>query len=222
MVYCSACCPGSEARGSTEMNLATRIVTAVFLCALAAGAAPAAGDQPRAVNYASSKFAFKYTVEKKISIDGEFRNFNAQVLLDEKKPESGSVRIDIDLTSIDTGSAENDTEVKRPRWFDIASYPRASFVSSRIQRTAESRFEASGKLTIKGKSRDLVVPFTVTPTAGGGLSTQGRFVIKRLEFGVGDGPWSDITQVSDEVEVRFTIVLGPQPAAKPEPRKSRS
>ncbi len=204
------------------MNLAMRAATTVLLCALVAAAAAAAAAQQRAVNYANSKFAFKYTVERKISIEGEFRSFRAQVVLDEKQPESGSVRIDIDLTSVDTGSAENDTEVKRPRWFDIASHPKASFVSSSIRRIAESRFEAVGKLTMKGKSRDLMVPFTVAPIAGGGLSTQGRFVIKRLEFGVGDGPWSDITQVSDEVEVRFTILLGPASPPEPAAKKGRS
>ena len=73
----------------------------------------------------------------------------------------------------------------------------------------EGRYEAAGKLTIKGKVRDVVAPFTTAPAAGGGLTTQGKLVIKRLLFDIGTGQWADVTQVADDVEVRFTLVLGP-------------
>ena len=190
-------------------------IALALAAAIAASAATSAGAQARAVDHAKSRIAFTYTLEKKIAVQGGFRGFSAQIAIDEAKPETGSVRLEVDLLSIDTGSTEADTEVKRPLWFDVASHPKAGFVSSAIRKLGDNRYEAGGKLTIKGKASDVVVPFTIAPAPGGGLVAQGRLPIKRLDFGIGSGLWADTSEISNEVEVRFSIVLGPlKPAAK--------
>lgn len=187
----------------------------VLAAALIAGAAASAGAQTRAVDHSKSRIAFTYTLEKKIAVQGGFRAFSAQIVMDEAKPEAGSVRLEIDLLSIDTGSNEADTEVKRPLWFDVANHAKATFVSSAIRKLGENRYEALGKLTINGKPGDAVVPFTTAAAPGGGLVAQGRLQVKRLDFGVGTGLWADTGEISNEVEVRFVIALGPaRPAAK--------
>ncbi len=168
-----------------------------------------ASAQVRAVDTAKSKLAFIYTVEQKVAVEGRFPKYAAQVRFDEKQPEKGSVTLEIDLGAIDTGSADGDTEAKRPLWFDVPKFPKAAFASTAIKKLAEGRYEAAGKLTIKGKVRDVVAPFTTAAAAGGGLTAQGKFVIKRLLFDIGTGQWADVTQVADDVEVRFTLVLGP-------------
>lgn len=197
------------------MNHAIGLALAAALAALAALAPSTAGAQARALDHAKSRIAFTYTLEKKFAVQGAFRGFTAQVAVDEAKPEAASVRLEIDLLSIDTGSTDADTEVKRPLWFDTASHPKAAFASSAIRKLGENRYEAAGKLTIKGKASDAVVPFTTAPAPGGGLVAQGRLVIKRLDFGVGTGLWADPNEISNEVEVRFTLALGPaKPAAK--------
>jgi polyisoprenoid-binding protein YceI len=181
--------------------------TAAFVLCLAL--APAAWAQTRAVDMAKSKLAFVYTVDQKITVEGRFPKFAAQVAFDEKQPEKGSVKLEIDLAAIDTGNGDGDTEAKRPLWFDVAKFPKAAFVSSAI-RKAGAGYEAAGKVTIKGKTRDALAPFTVAPASGGGLTATGKLVIKRLLFDVGTGQWADVTQIADDVEVRFTLVLGPQ------------
>jgi len=68
------------------------------------------------------------------------------------------------------------------------------------------KYEVAGKLAIKGQTRELVVP--VQLTQAGGLSTAtGGFILKRLDFKIGDGDWSDTTVVANEVQVRFKLVL---------------
>ncbi len=190
--------------------------TALALAAaIAAGSAAPAGAQTRPVDYAKSRISFTYTLEKKFPVQGGFRGFTAQIAMDERKPDAASVRLEVDLLSVDTGSTDADTEMRRPLWFDVANHPRATFVSSSIRRLGENRYEALGKLTIKGRPSDAVVPFTTASAPGGGLVAQGRLPVKRLYFGVGTGLWADTNEIADEVDVRFTLVLGPaKPAAK--------
>ena len=167
-----------------------------------------ASAQTRPVDLAKSRLAFIYTVDQKITVEGRFPKFSAQVTFDEKQPEKGSVKLEIELAAIDTGNGDGDAEAKRPLWFDTAKFPKASFVSTAIRKTGDGKYEAAGKLTIKGKTRDVAAPFTIT-AAGGGLTAQGKLAIKRLFFDVGTGQWADVTQIADDVEVRFTLVLGP-------------
>ncbi|HEY4998720.1 MAG TPA: YceI family protein, partial [Usitatibacter sp.] len=72
-----------------------------------------------------------------------------------------------------------------------------------------NRFEARGPLTIKGVSQDIVAPFSVTETAGA-RTVEGEFTLKRLRYGIGEGPWADTETVADEVLVRFRFVLPSQ------------
>ncbi len=40
-----------------------------------------------------------------------------------------------------------------------------------------------------------------------GTTATGVFAIKRLDFGIGDGDWKDTSLVSNEVQVKFNLLL---------------
>ena len=54
--------------------------------------------------------------------------------------------------------------------------------------------------------RDVVVPVTLTQAAGTTMAA-GAFVIKRLDFKIGEGDWSDTSMVANDVQVRFKLAL---------------
>jgi len=141
-----------------------------------------------------------------VPVDGHFKRFDAQLAFDPKKPEAGRVSFTIDLASVSLGAAEFDAELAKPAWFDSKKLPQASFQSSAIKALGGGKFEVSGKLSIKGLSRDIVVPITLTQA--GKLSTAtGSFVLKRLEFKIGDGEWADTSMVANEVQVKFKLAF---------------
>ena len=43
--------------------------------------------------------------------------------------------------------------------------------------------------------------------AGGMRTVEGQFPLKRLQFRIGEGAWSDTETVADEVTVRFQFVM---------------
>lgn len=141
-----------------------------------------------------------------VTLDGKFNRFSAQIAFDPAQPAKAKASIDIDIASIDTGSDEANKEVVRDVWFDTASHPSASFVSSSIKALDGSRYQASGKLTIKGKTRDVSVPVSFQPDGARGV-LNGAFTIKRLDYGIGEGEWADTGTVADEVQIRFHLVV---------------
>lgn len=139
-----------------------------------------------------------------VPIKGGFKRFTVQMAFDPAKPEAARATIEIDLASIDAGSREADEESAGKLWFDRSAYPKATFVSKEVRALGNNRFELRGALTLKGKTRDLVIPVTYTP--GKAASTfDGSFVLRRLDFGIGEGMWADVATVANEVPVKFRI-----------------
>ena len=160
---------------------------------------------------AASEIGFT-TRQMGVPVDGKFGKFTAQVALDPKQPASGSVAFTIDTTSARFGSAEIDAEIPKVIWLDSKRFPQASFQSTAIKAAGPGRFEVAGKLSIKGQMRDVVVPVALTQ-AGPTSTATGQFVIKRLDFKVGEAEWTDTSLLANDVTVRFKLVLtgiGPQ------------
>ena len=139
-----------------------------------------------------------------VPVEGKFRKFDARLVVDPAKPEAGKVQLDIDLASIDAGSKDADDEVKSKNWFNVALFPKASFVSTSVKVLGGGKYEALGKLTLKGTTRDISVPFAVKADAAGALF-EGGFTLKRLQFKIGEGVWGDTDTVADDVQIRFKV-----------------
>ncbi len=74
------------------------------------------------------------------------------------------------------------------------------------------RYEAAGKLTIRGVTKDVKVPLTFQSRVEQGKTVAfmtGRVPVKRLEYGVGQGEWKSTEWVKDDVSVTFSIRLTP-------------
>ena len=164
-----------------------------------------AQPKPAQLVAAGSEIGFT-TKQMGVPVDGKFGKFSAQIALDPKKPETGSVAFVIDTGSARFGSAELDAEVPKATWLNVPKFPQASFQSSAVKAAGPGRFEVAGKLSIKGSVRDIVVPVAVTQTAGTSTAS-GAFTIKRLDFKVGEAEWADTSMLANDIQVRFKLVL---------------
>jgi len=180
---------------------------APLLVVTAAGAQPAA---PAKLVPAQSEITFQVK-QSGVPIDGRFRMFEARLALDPKAPQTGTVSISVDTGSATVGFAESDVELPRAPWFNSAKFPRAVFQSNAINALGGGRFQAAGKLELKGTARDLVVPVTIVQSGAQSTAT-GEFVVKRLDYKIGENEWADLSLVANDVRVRFKLVftgLGP-------------
>jgi len=180
-----------------------RIVTAACILLLSGLAAAA---EYNVVQPDKSRISF-VSKQMGVPVDGAFKKFSAQLAFDPAKPEAGRAQIDLDLASIDAGSTEANDEVKGKGWFNTAQFPTARFVSTGVKSLGGGRYEAQGRMTIKGKTRDVVAPFSYR-TEGANAVLEGAIPVLRLQYGIGEGVWSDTGTVADEVQVKFHFTLG--------------
>ncbi|CAG9169394.1 MULTISPECIES: YceI family protein [Cupriavidus] len=141
-----------------------------------------------------------------VPMEGKFKKFDANVDFDPAKLATSSAKIEIDVSSFEIADAETTKEVKGKDWFDAAKYPKAVFQSTSIKNGTPGKYEVAGKLTIKGKTQDVVVPATYRQE-GGAQVFDGVLPIKRTVFNVGDGEWKDTSVVADDVQIKFHIVM---------------
>lgn len=188
-------------------RLASKVSVVALGAALAAGAAFTASF---AVNADAAPEAAKSTVsavfkQMNVPVEGHFNRFNADVHFDPANAAASSARLDVDVASFDLGSPDYNKEVAGDEWFDATHFPHATFVSTRILPAANGTYSVAGKLTIRGKTTDVVVPVQYHKD-GANQVFDGALPIKRLAYGIGSGEWKDTSIVADDVQIKFHIV----------------
>ena len=171
---------------------------------------PALAQTAAKLDAAKSEMLF-VSKQMGVPVEGRFRKFDAQVAFDPKKPEAGKVSFTIDTGSASFGAPETDAEVVKPVWLGVAKFPQATFQSSAIKAVGGGKFEVAGKLTIKGSTQNVTVPVALAQT-GGTTTATGAFVLKRLEFKIGENEWADTSMVANDVQVKFKLLLSGVPA----------
>lgn len=174
-----------------------------FAAALAFASLAAHGAEYHQVQAENSRVRFTYR-QMGVSMEGTFAKFSGQLRFDPAAPEAASATITVDLASVDTGSVEGDEEVATKSWFNTRRFPTAEFNSTAVQALGDQRYEVAGMLTIKGRTKEVVVPARFTPQGDTGVF-EGSFTIQRGDFAVGEGAWRAFDIVANEVVIQFRI-----------------
>ncbi len=134
---------------------------------------------------------------------GVFKSFSVQF-----DPRTRTLAVDIDMRSFDTRDAQRNTLLGGAQFFDVARYPQARFSATQLQKTP-SGYIATGPLTLRGVTRTISVPLRWRRLGHGGGELQGKTVIERLAFGIGQGEWRATEWLGNPVTVRFAVRMVP-------------
>ena len=85
---------------------------------------------------------------------GRFNQFDGSFSYDAAEPENSSIKVNIDLSSVDTNHAERDKHLRGKGFFDVEKYPEARFVSTAYHPTSDHEGIMEGKLTLRGVTQD--------------------------------------------------------------------
>lgn len=165
--------------------------TAVF----AAASAP--------VDAGKSRITATFT-QMDVPVDGRFSRFSGSVTYDAANVAASAAELIIDTASFDIGDEEYNAEVRKKEWFDTKAHPTATFKSSAIRPLGADRFEATGTLSLKGRTQTVKAPVSVK-TEGATRRFEGELPISRAAFGLGDAEWNEVLE--DKVLVKFVVVV---------------
>jgi len=170
---------------------------------MAAPAAPALPGAPAhwQVDAARSaiQFSYDYTDESgETRLNGRFARWRADIRFDAENLAASAATVTIEPGSAATSAALHDRTLAGPGWFDAGRFPTARFQTREIRRSGDG-YEARGDLTIRDRTRDVRLPFTLT-VEGQRAIMDGRLSIDRRDFDLGDGADGD-DQIGRTVEI---------------------
>lgn len=136
-----------------------------------------------------------------LNVDGSFKGLNGKIIFNPESIAGSSFNVNVDAASINTGNGLRDGHLKKEDYFDVAKYPAINFVSTKITAAGKTgEYNMEGIFTIKGISKSVSFPFTVTAVTNG-IVFRGQFKINRRDFNVGGKSWI----LSDDVAVSLNI-----------------
>ena len=135
-----------------------------------------------------------------------FNTTTGKVVFD-KAAKTGSVDIEIDAKSVDTGSTLFNQHIQGEDFLDTAKYPKAIFKSTNVVFEGDKPAKIEGNLTIKGVTK----PVTLTVTSfqamphpmqkKDAIGANAYTTIKRTEFNAG----KYAPHVGDEVRIDIAL-----------------
>ncbi len=182
--------------------------------ALLASSAPLALAQSSTWKIDPSHSAAGFTVRHMgiSNVHGRFGGVAGELVLDPADLSKSSVKATIDTTTVDTGVAARDTDLKSDHFFDAAKYPTMTFVSKSVTKNGDG-YTVTGDLTMHGVTRQVVLAMDA-PSKELAMEKQTRrgfdatTTIHRQDFGLnyggtlktGDAMIGDDVKVTLEVE----------------------
>jgi polyisoprenoid-binding protein YceI len=122
-------------------------------------------------------------------VGGRFKDFNGTIHLDDKDVTKSSVEFKAKVESIDTGVEARDKHLRTADFFEVAKYPEMTFKSTRVERKGKDRYVLYGDLTLKGVTKQVALPFTITGAIKDGrgntrIGIAAQTKIDRRDYGI--------------------------------------
>ena len=159
-------------------------------------------------------------------VPGRFTRYKADIQGDPATLEGAQVRLDIEAKSINTANGTRDEHLRTADFFDVAKYPKITFVSSAVKREGD-KVLVHGTLLMHGVSRGLDLAFVAAEGMNGeGTRTwsyRATLPLDRLDFGVGAESVAAKISLKRQVELELLLVgffeAPPTPAKPAAPAK---
>lgn len=138
-----------------------------------------------------------------VNVDGNFDAIAISTNLNTNNLEASYINAEILVNSVTTGIKKRDKSLLKKGYFNENTYKKIQLVSTKIERDEKGTLQLFATLTIKGISKNIQVPLTVSQTENK-ITITSKFGINRRDFTVGGGSFILSKQVN--IEVHYTGV----------------
>ena len=146
-------------------------------------------------------------------VRGHFGNIGGKIVWNEGDITKSTVNVTIDVTTVDTGVAPRDADLKSDHFFDVAQFPTATFASTSVSKSGDG-LTVAGNLTLHGVTKPVVLQvdgprgplpgMDKKPHAGFSATT----TVKRTDFGIGTK--YPPSMVGDDVKLTIDLDMAKQ------------
>lgn len=188
----------------------SRAMRAALVLAALLAASPAVAAPHWTVDAAKSKLGFTVQWAGQ-PFNGTFKSWKANIAFDPNDLAHSMADVTIDVASETSGDDETDDGVKGAQGFQTNQFATARFTTTAISHKSGNDYVANARLTIRGVTKMVTLPFTLT-FAGNGAHMAGQTIVSRMDFGVGSGgDFSKPAPVAYQVAVKVDLTATKAP-----------
>lgn len=147
-----------------------------------------ARSAPKVFRIDPARSLAQFTVTKLgfANVTGTFRNMEGEIRWAPADPALSSVRWRVAVASVLTDARNRDETLQAPEYFDAARHPWLTFESIRVRDIEPGRLEVTGRLTMRGTTREVTVAVRQTES-GSGPVFETAFDVDRFDYGIVGG-----------------------------------
>lgn len=138
-------------------------------------------------------------------VNGEFKKFDGTINFDPNQLDKSDVHVVVDMNSITTSDPDISNTLKTAEWFNVKLFPQATFNANEFTKTGDNTYQAKGTLIIRDKNIPITLKFVLEQYTSSNAVVKGTVILKRNDFGIGQGEWVSTEVVKDDVQVNFQI-----------------
>ena len=161
------------------------------------------------VDHAKSRLGFSVIWDRE-PFAGTFKNWTAKIDFDPNDLAHSHVTVTIDIASEQSDEADFDDGLKGALGFQTSKFPQGRFETTRIVRKDGTHYIAEGTLTLRGITKPVTLPFTLT-MSGGRAHMKGEAHVIRTDYGIGRKAWAAPFPVAHDVTVSVDLTATTSP-----------
>jgi len=104
-----------------------------------------------------SNIGFKVKHLMVSNVRGSFDKHTGTVVIDDKDITGSKVEVSIDTNSVNTNVQKRDEHLRSADFFDVAKYPKMTFISKKVVSAGKDLLKVTGDLTLHGVTKSVVL-----------------------------------------------------------------
>jgi len=161
-------------------------------------------------SHSSVGFSVRHMMFAKVH--GTFKQWSANLSLDDQDFTKSSVKATLEVASIDTNEAKRDGHLKSPDFFDAEKNPKITFESKSVKKLDGERLEVMGDLSLHGVTKPVTLAARLEgrgkdPWGGERIAFHASTTIDRSDYGLS---WNQVLEaggvlVGTKIEIEIEI-----------------
>jgi polyisoprenoid-binding protein YceI len=125
---------------------------------------------------------------------------------DPAKVEGGTATIELDVTSLESGSAKRDRHLRSDDYLFVDSFPKVAIQIDNVKKTGDNAYSADATVKVRDTERKFPVAFTVLETLPDGIRIRGEHTFSRHELAIGH-PEGEEDSVGKDLTIQMQLTI---------------
>ena len=151
-------------------------------------------------------------------VNGSFGKFDATIETKGDDLKDAKLTASIDPATVNTGLKRRDGHLQSKDFFDVAKYPKVTFVSKKFKKAGKNKYKITGDFTLRGVTKEITLEAekvgSYSTSKGKKMGMRATTTINRYDYGVNYGKDKKAPNGKESIAADIKIIINMEFGAK--------